>query len=71
MATTKSNMHVGHKRAGNLNNESDTLQFDVTSGGFLHVSLSKLIESKAAKRQIEAVEELEELSNLQKKKQSK
>ena len=61
-------MHVAHKRTGNSDNESDTLQFDVTSGGFLHAPLSKLIESKAAKRQIDAVEELD---NLQKKKQSK
>lgn len=66
--TTKSNVQATHKRASNLNNETDTLQFDVTSGGFLHVPLSKLIDSEAAKRQIEAVEEL---SNLQKKKQSK
>lgn len=65
---TKSNMHVTLKRAGKSVNKSDTLQFDVTSGGFLHTPLSKLIESKAAKRQIDAAEELD---NLQKKSQSK
>jgi hypothetical protein len=49
-------------------NEKEALpKFDVTSGGYLHIRPEDLIDSKAAQRQLDAVERLSKQQSEKKK----
>lgn len=53
--------------SGNAAAEKELPTVDVTSGGYLHISPQDLIESKAAQRQLDAVERLSKRQSEKKK----